>query len=125
MNSITLKPELNELYTLNEFILNKLPHEDLQVNLIVEEVFVNIVEYSNADFIKVNAIYENSTLTLEFIDNGIQFNPILQKEHKIPNSIDEAEIGGLGIFLTKKIADELDYHHINGENHLKVIKKIE
>ena len=52
MNSITLKPELNELYTLNEFILNKLPHEDLQVNLIVEEVFVNIVEYSNADFIK-------------------------------------------------------------------------
>ena len=103
MNSITLKPELNELYTLNEFILNELPHENLKVDLIVEEIFTNIVNYSKTEFITVNANYENSTLEIEFIDNGIQFNPILQKEHKIPNSIDEAEIGGLGIFLTKKL----------------------
>lgn len=125
MNSITLKPELNELYTLKEFILNELPHENLKIDLIVEEIFTNIVNYSKTEFITVNANYENSTLEIEFIDNGIQFNPILQKEHKIPKSIDEAEIGGLGIFLTKEIADELDYHNINGENHLKVIKKIE
>ena len=45
MNSITLKPELNELYTLNEFILNELPHENLKVDLIVEEIFTNIVNY--------------------------------------------------------------------------------
>ena len=125
MSSISLKPELKELYTLNEFILNKLPHEDLQVNLIVEEVFVNIVEYSNADFIKVNAIYENSTLTLEFIDNGIEFNPLLQEEHKVPSNIDEAKIGGLGIFLTKEMADNLEYYYQNGENHLKIIKNVE
>ena len=124
MSSISLKPELKELYTLNEFILNKLPHEDLQVNLIVEEVFVNIVEYSNADFIKVNAIYENSTLTLEFIDNGIEFNPLLQEEHKVPSNIDEAKIGGLGIFLAKEIADKLEYKYITGENHLRISKKV-
>lgn len=125
MSSISLKPELKELYTLNEFILNKLPHEDLQVNLIVEEVFVNIVEYSDADFIKVNAIYENSTLTLDFIDNGIKFNPLLQEEHKVPSNIDEAEIGGLGIFLTKEMADRLEYDYIDGENHLKITKIVE
>lgn len=125
MSSISLKPELKELYTLNEFILNKLPHEDLQVNLIVEEVFVNIVEYSNADFIKVNAIYENSTLTLEFIDNGIEFNPLLQEEHKVPSNIDEAKIGGLGIFLAKEIAGKLEYKYITGENHLRISKKVE
>lgn len=125
MSSINLKPELKELYTLNEFILNKLPHEDLQVNLIVEEVFVNIVEYSDADFIKVNAIYENSTLTLDFIDNGIKFNPLLQEEHKVPSNIDEAEIGGLGIFLTKEMADRLEYDYIDGENHLKITKIVE
>ena len=125
MSSITLKPELNELHTLNEFILNELPQENLQVNLIVEEIFVNIVNYSNSDFITVNAEYKDSILTIEFIDNGIEFNPLLKEDPEIPNSIDEAQIGGLGIFLTKKIADELDYQYLNFENHLKITKKVE
>ena len=125
MNTITLKPELKELYALNEFILNEIPHEDLQVNLIVEEIFANIVNYSKTEFITVNAEYENSTLTLEFIDNGIEFNPLLKENPNIPESIDEAQIGGLGIFLTKEIADEIDYNYINCENHLKIIKKVE
>ena len=41
------------------------------------------------------------------------------------NLIDEAQIGGLGIFLTKQISDELYYNYIDGENHLKIIKKVE
>lgn len=125
MSSITLKCELTELYTLNEFILNELPEENIQVNLIVEEIFVNIVKYSETEFIIVNAEYENSTLTLEFIDNGKEFNPILKENPSMPDNIDEAQIGGLGIFLTKQLSDEIDYHYVNGENHLKIIKKVE
>lgn len=125
MNSITLKPELNELYTLNEFILNELPHEDLQVNLIAEEVFVNIVEYSKTEFVKVNVEYKEPALTLEFIDNGIEFNPLLKGNPKTPQTIDDTPIGGLGIFLTKESADEIEYQYVNNENHLKIIKKID
>lgn len=125
MNSITLKPELTELYVLNEFILNELPKENLQVNFIVEEIFVNIVSYSNTEFVTVNVEYEKPALTLEFIDNGIEFNPLLKENPDLPDSIDDAQIGGLGIFLTKETADELDYHYINGENHLKVVKNVE
>lgn len=124
MSSITLKPELSELYTLNEFILNEISDENLQLNLIVEEVFANIVNYSKTEFITVNVEYEKPTATLEFIDNGIEFNPILKQAPDFPDNIDDAQIGGLGIFLTKEMADELDYHHINGENHLKIIKKV-
>lgn len=125
MSSITLKPELTELYTLNEFILNELHEENLQVNLIVEEIFVNIVNYSKTEFITVNAEYEKPTLTLEFIDNGVEFNPLLKEAPKTPKNIDDAQIGGLGIFLTKEMADDLYYHYANGENHLKIIKKVE
>lgn len=125
MKQITLKPELKELYTLNEFILNELPEENLQVNLVVEEIFANIVNYSKTEFITVNAEYVNSTLTLEFIDNGVEFNPLLKEDPSMPNTIEEAEIGGFGIFLTKKMADEIDYHYINGENHLRILKKVE
>lgn len=124
MNSIILKPELNELYRLNEFILDIIKKENLHLNLILEEIFVNIVNYSNTEFIIVNAIFENQTLTIEFIDNGIEFNPLEKENPKFPENIEDAEIGGLGIYLTKKIADELDYQYLNGENHLKIIKKV-
>lgn len=125
MNQITLKPELQELYTLNEFIFNELSQENLQVQLIVEEIFVNIVSFSKTDFITVNVEYEKPTVTLEFIDNGIEFNPLLKEDPNLPNDIDEAEIGGMGIFLTKQMADELDYNYINNQNHLKVTKNVE
>ena len=125
MNSITLKPEITELYTLNEFVSNELPEENTYVNLIVEDVCVNIVDYSKADFIIVEIEYENGTIMLNFIDNGIEFNPILKENPELPDTIDEAQIGGLGILLTKELSDELDYHYINGENHLKIIKKVE
>ncbi|SDA37679.1 PP2C family protein-serine/threonine phosphatase [Methanobrevibacter millerae] len=89
MNSITLKPDLNELYALNELVLNELPEENLQVNLIVEEIFVNIVCYSKSEFITVNAEYIDSKLILEFIDNGIRFISFI--------------IGIIGIWVSKKI----------------------
>ena len=123
MSLISLKPETSELYTLNEFIEDFLGFENLQLNLIVEEVFVNIVNYSGCDYIKVNVEYDAPTVTIEFIDNGAEFNPLLKEDPKIPKSIDEAKIGGLGIFLTKEISDEQYYHHANDENHLKIIKK--
>lgn len=125
MNSITLKPEIQELYTLNEFISNELQEENLQVNLIVEEIFVNIVNYSQTDFIRVNVEFKNPELTIEFIDNGVEFNPLLKKTPDLPENIEDAKIGGLGIFLTKEIADNLKYQYQNGENHLKIIKNVE
>ena len=125
MKTISLQPELNELYRLNDFIIDNLKEENLKLNLIAEEVFVNIVNYSNADFIKVNVEFETPTLTMEFIDNGIEFNPLLKEDPKAPETIEEAQIGGWGIFLAKEMADEIYYQHINGENHLKIIKKVE
>lgn len=125
MNSISLKPELNELYTLNEFILTELPEENLKVNLIVEEIFVNIISYSKAEFVTVNVEYNSPALTIEFIDNGEEFNILLQEDPDLPDNIDDAKIGGLGILLTKELSDEIDYHYVNGENHLKIIKNVE
>lgn len=125
MKSITLKPELSELHTLNDFILTEIVEENFQINLIVEEIFVNIIKYSKTEYVTVNVDYSDPTITLEFIDNGIEFNPLLKEDYTMPETIDEAQIGGLGIYLTKNMADELDYHYINGENHLKIIKTVE
>lgn len=125
MNLISLEPKLTELYKLNEFISDKLGRENLQVNLVVEEIFVNIVNYSKTDFINVDVNFDDPTLIITFIDNGMEFNPLLEKDHEPPDTVEDAKIGGLGIFLTKKLADELHYQRINNENHLKIVKNVE
>ena len=125
MKSISLEPELNELYTLNEFVLSELGEENIQVNFIVEEIFVIIVNYSKTKFIKVNIEFDNALLTIEFIDNGVEFNPLLKEKPELPENIEDAQIGGLGIFLTKEFADDITYNHVNGENHLKIMKNVE
>ena len=123
--NIKLKPELKNLYKLNDFILKSTSKKNLHIDLMVEEIFVNIVNYSGADYICVNTNYTDNILSVEFIDNGFEFNPLLKESVNIPSNIEEAQIGGLGIHLTKQLADTIDYSRINGENHLKITKKVE
>ncbi len=124
MNSLKLKLELKQLYNLNEFIKEHYPEQDITLKLVVEEIFVNIVNYSNAEYIIVN-IEANNDLTIEFIDNGIQFDPTLKEDPETPKNLDETQVGGLGIILVKNYADEIIYTYENNENHLKIIKKVE
>jgi anti-sigma regulatory factor (Ser/Thr protein kinase) len=124
MNSIKLNVDIDELYKINEFINGIILKEDFHVELIVEEVFVNIVNYSNSDFVNVKVDYDEPTLTIEFIDNGVKFNPLLKENPEFPSNIDDAQIGGLGIFFAKQMADDLSYEYLNGENHLKIIKNV-
>lgn len=83
MKSINLNKDLNEIYTLTEFIEKIIQKKDFQIDLMLEEVLVNIVNYSKCEYITVNAEFENSILTVEFIDNGTVFNPLLKED---PNS---------------------------------------
>ena len=75
MNSLKLTPDINELYKLNDFVHEELSVNDMQIDLVLEEIFVNIVNYSNTEFIIVNVDYDKSTKSalIEFVDNGIEF----------------------------------------------------
>lgn len=125
MNCIKLSPKINNLYKLNEFIKGIIQKEDFQVDLILEEVFVNIVNYSKSDSLSVQVDFKDNILTVEFVDNGVKFNPILKEYYNAPENIDDAKIGGVGIHLTRELSDDISYEYINGENHLKIVKKVE
>ena len=125
MNCIKLSPKINNLYKLNEFINGIIQKEDFQVDLILEEVFVNIVNYSKSDSLSVQVDFKDNILTVEFVDNGVKFNPILKEYYNAPENIDDAKIGGVGIHLTRELSDDISYEYINGENHLKIVKKVE
>ena len=63
-------------------------------------------------------------MTLVITDNGVPFNPLERDEPDISLSAAEREIGGLGIFITKKTMDTVSYAYENGKNILTMTKKI-
>ncbi len=126
MNSLKINPSVDQLHDVMNFIHEQVPNKDIKLDLVIEEIFVNIVNYSKADFVKINADYsDDSIMSIEFIDNGVEFNPLEQESPDFPECIEEASVGGLGIFFVKNFADELSYDYIDGENHFKIIKSID
>jgi serine/threonine-protein kinase RsbW len=55
-------------------------------------------------------------------DDGKPFNPLIAPDPDIKVPIEERKIGGLGIYLVRRLMDELDYTQDSGENVL-VMKK--
>lgn len=124
MKSIKLTPSINELAKLNDFIHHTVSVNEYEVDLIAEEVFVNIVNYSESSYVLVNVESNDSCFKMEFVDDGIEFDPVKVDCVDFPSDINEAEIGGLGIHLVKSIADEVSYEYTNNENHLTIIKNV-
>ena len=67
---------------------------------------------------------ESRTITFRMTDKGIPFDPLKKPDPDITLSAEEREIGGLGIFITKKTMDSVTYTYENGENILTMTKKI-
>ena len=64
------------------------------------------------------------TVTLTFIDQGVPYDPLKRKEPDVTLPAEERDIGGLGIFLTKKTMDDVSYEYKDGQNILTLKKKI-
>ena len=90
----------------------------------VDELVANIVDYSNSEYLDVEIVRDDNSITLRFRDGGIPFNPLKKDPPDISLPMEEREIGGLGIFLVIKKMDVVEYEHTDGENILTVKKMI-
>jgi sigma-B regulation protein RsbU (phosphoserine phosphatase) len=95
----------------------------------IEEIFVNVANYAYGDgvgdvTISIGFDEESRTVTFRISDKGVPFNPLNKPDPDTTLSVEEREIGGLGIYITKKTMDEVNYNFENEENILTMIKKI-
>ena len=95
----------------------------------IEEVFVNIAHYAygkgEGDMtLSIGFDKPNNTVTFSMEDSGVPFDPLKKPDPDITLSAEERQIGGLGIFITKKTMDSVTYSYANGKNILTMIKKI-
>ena len=103
-----------------------------QIDLAVEEIFVNISHYAyspDKGTVQIECSAEKTAdapakLTVPFTDSGKAFNPLEKPDPDITLSVEEREIGGLGIFLTKKYMDSVLYERKDNQNILTFTKII-
>ena len=123
---------LNEVLGFAEEMLEKYECSmKLQMALCVaiEEIFVNIARYAykgERGKVRFGIGFnpDSRTVTFRMADGGVPFDPLKKPDPDITLSADEREIGGLGIFITKKTMDTVEYAYENGENILTMTKKI-
>lgn len=101
-----------------------------QVRLSCEEVLVNVISYAYPQRTgEVEIIFDLSedkgTLFIQFIDEGISYNPLLKPDPDLEAPIEDRGIGGLGVYLYKTIMDEVLYERKNEKNVLTFIKKLQ
>ena len=101
----------------------------MAVCVAIEEVFVNVAHYAYGEgegdmTLGIGFDEASRTITFRMTDKGVPFDPLKKPDPDITLSADEREIGGLGIFITKKTMDTVTYAYENGENVLTMTKKI-
>lgn len=101
----------------------------MQLDIAVEEIFVNIANYAYAPgtgdaLIRIECGDEDRVVHITFIDSGVPYDPLAKEDPDITLSAEERQIGGLGIFMVKKNVDEMTYVYEGGENRLTLHKKI-
>ena len=133
MNEMRITAEDKNMDTVTDFIHSCLPEDCTpviinKIDLAVEEIFVNIAHYAYNPTVGeawISASFVDNTLTIIFKDNGKEFNPIAKADPDITLRAEERDIGGLGIFLTKKFMDSVNYEYKNRQNILTIRKKID
>ncbi len=135
-HEITVPATLEKLEEVNNYIggildgLDCPPKARMQIEIAVEEIFVNIASYAYNPVVG-NAtvrliVHENPlSVDIQFLDEGVPYNPLLREDPDITLGADERGIGGLGIFMTKKTMDRISYSYDEGKNVLTISKKIE
>ena len=101
----------------------------MQVDVAVEEVFVNISSYAyetdnGKATIRADVSEDPLSVVLTFLDNGVPFDPLKKEDPDITLSINERPIGGLGIFMVKKSMDDVHYEYKDGQNILTIRKEL-
>ena len=96
----------------------------MKLMVAVDEIYSNIVLYSGASEAQVRLAKEADTLHIVFKDNGKRYNPLEAKEPDITASAEDRPIGGLGIFMVRKMVDQVEYAYEDGQNVLTLKMKV-
>ena len=105
----------------------------MQIEIAVEEVFVNVAHYAylrngkkEKGMAKIGVANSKDPYSamVTITDDGIPFNPLAKEDPDITLSSEQRKIGGLGIYMVKRSMDAVHYAYENGKNILTIRKDL-
>lgn len=100
----------------------------MSLNLAIEEAVVNVMDYAYPEGEKgdvdIEVQADDEWLTFIISDKGVAFDPTTKEDADTTLSAEERPIGGLGIFLVRKLMDTIQYERTDGKNVLTLRKKL-
>ena len=93
------------------------------INLVVEELFTNMVRHNEGggDRISVSIERRDDRLHLELVDTDVEpFDPATAEVPPIDAGIEERRPGGLGIYLVRKMVDDLNYDYETENRRMRI-----
>ena len=101
----------------------------MQIDIAVEELFVNIAHYAYGDGtgtvqIQIEITAAPLSAVITFSDSGVPYDPLKRTDPDVTLSAEERTVGGLGIYMVKKSMDSIDYEYKDGKNILRIKKEL-
>ena len=127
--SLTLVARADSLSRVTEFVRDGAREANLpelqvrQLELLIEEIFVNISRYAYPQDAPGSVVVSYSVptpgeLRVEVGDQGNEFDPLMNPAPDLTLDLEQRPVGGLGIFLLKSFAESLSYRREQGWNRL-------
>jgi sigma-B regulation protein RsbU (phosphoserine phosphatase) len=132
---MTVSASVDRLDDVQRFIEEKLEEagcpqkEKGQIRLAAEEIFVNISRYAypsgNGEVkVTVDISGQPAEASVTFTDTGIPFDPLSVQDPDTTLPAEQRKTGGLGIFLARRMMDDVLYEYREGQNILTLKKRI-
>lgn len=103
--------------------------DSFSIHLALEEAISNVIMYAypvdEEHEIELTVVCEDNGLVFEIVDWGKEFDPTAQPDADVTLSLEERPVGGLGIFLIKKMMQKVEYSRVDGRNVLTLVKQLD
>lgn len=125
--NLKLPAKIGHLEQLMDFVENCAREQGVAQNRIdgikvaVEEAIVNVISYAYKDGegdVEVACIIDDESFIIKIIDSGFPFDLLSLQDPDISLDVAERDIGGLGIYLIKRLMDHVEYKRENDKNTL-------
>ena len=131
--SLIVKTAHHELERIVAAIENLAEEDDwppdllFRVNLVLEELGLNIMDYGHDDEthdFEISLTSEGDSVTIEIVDGGRPFDPLSDAPAPdLTSGIADRRIGGLGVHFVRTLMDDVQYERSAGKNRLKMVTR--
>ena len=135
MKELTIEATIENITAVTDFVNGLLEgyhcpmKAQMQIDIAIDELFGNIAHYAydpktGPATVQVEVQEDPMAVIITFIDHGKPYDPLSGKDPDLTIPLEERKEGGLGVFLVKKVMDDVRYEYKEGRNILRIKKHI-